>query len=310
MIWVVGLDEAGYGPILGPLLQTAIAVQLPGADRGGFASLQEYVCQADAKDKKRLLVDDSKAVHSGKDGLKKLEAGLVGLLGLTATTFGAWLQTHALPFVVQGLMGEAWYDPDLKLPLYEHKSPDLRPVIASLGIETLVVGVNLVCTPGFNRIVAGSGTKATVLSIGLTDLLRATRERLPGAGAVHVLCDKQGGRNFYAPLLQGAFADGWVVTEAEGATESRYRVEGIGREMTVTFRPRADAESLPVALASMTAKYLREVSMMQFNAYWQKHQPGLAPTAGYPQDGERFYRAIRETMARLKLNEDAVRRCK
>ncbi|MFM9068571.1 MAG: hypothetical protein ACKOUR_14755, partial [Planctomycetota bacterium] len=42
-------------------------------------------------------------------------------------------------------------------------------------------------------------------------------------------------------------------------------------------------------LASMVAKYLREVCMKQFNTFWQSHCPGLAPTAGYPVDARRFW---------------------
>ena len=31
MPWVVGIDEAGYGPNLGPLVQSAVALRLPDA---------------------------------------------------------------------------------------------------------------------------------------------------------------------------------------------------------------------------------------------------------------------------------------
>ena len=78
--------------------------------------------------------------------------------------------------------------------------------------------------------------------------------------------------------------------------------------MRVSFRPRADGESVAVALASMTAKYLREVSMRQFNRHWQTHLPGLKSTAGYPVDGARFYAEIAPLLAGLNLPEDAVRR--
>ena len=35
MPWVVGIDEAGYGPNLGPLVQSAVALRLPDDDPGG-----------------------------------------------------------------------------------------------------------------------------------------------------------------------------------------------------------------------------------------------------------------------------------
>ena len=44
----------------------------------------------------------------------------------------------------------------------------------------------------------------------------------------------------------------------------------------------------PVALASMAAKYIRELSMHAFNAFWAARMPGLRPTAGYPTDAQRW----------------------
>jgi len=43
-----------------------------------------------------------------------------------------------------------------------------------------------------------------------------------------------------------------------------------------------------VALASMAAKYTREALMRVFNRYWSGRVPGIRPTAGYWDDGERF----------------------
>jgi hypothetical protein len=48
---------------------------------------------------------------------------------------------------------------------------------------------------------------------------------------------------------------------------------------------------------------LREVLMYEFNGFWQRHVPDLAPTAGYPGDSARFMDAIRETAAKLGIEE-------
>ena len=309
MPWVVGIDEAGYGPVLGPLVQAAVAVKLPDADPAGWETLRPWIRRHAEKDKTRLLIDDSKLVHSGPHGVKKLEAGLSALLGLRDTTFGGWLDAHAVPHVVEEMQGEAWFDPAEVLPL-NPAPPDLRPALAEVGVELFVLAVKLVPAPSFNRTVAVSGTKGTVLNIGVTGLLSAIRQRLPGFDPVAVVCDKLGGRNAYGPLLQGAFHQGWVVAEVESAEESRYRVESLGRDVRVSFRPRADGESIAVALASMTAKYLREVSMRQFNRHWRTHLPEIKPTAGYPVDGARFYAEIAPLLAGLNLADADVRRAK
>ena len=111
-------------------------------------------------------------------------------------------------------------------------------------------------------------------------------------------------------MVQQAFPDGWVVAEKESAEESRYRVEHLDRPVTVTFRPRADAESVAVALASMLCKYLREVCMRQFNRFWATHVPGIRPTAGYPGDAKRYYDEIQPAMTKLGLTPDQVWRKK
>src|SRR5947208_1634913 len=43
MPWVVGIDEAGYGPNLGPLVQAAVALRLPDGDEAGWETLRPHV---------------------------------------------------------------------------------------------------------------------------------------------------------------------------------------------------------------------------------------------------------------------------
>ena len=49
MPWVVGIDEAGYGPNLGPLVQAAVALHLPAADPAGWDALKGTVRRAHEK---------------------------------------------------------------------------------------------------------------------------------------------------------------------------------------------------------------------------------------------------------------------
>jgi hypothetical protein len=118
--------------------------------------------------------------------------------------------------------------------------------------------------------------------------------------------DKLGGRHFYAPLLNEAYPGGWVRVIREGPDRCDYEIEGLGRQVSLCFEPRADGTHLNVALASMAAKYLREVCMRQFNRYWTAKVPGLAPTAGYPGDASRFYEVIRGVLIADGVDEKLV----
>jgi ribonuclease HII len=118
--------------------------------------------------------------------------------------------------------------------------------------------------------------------------------------------DKQGGRNHYSALLQPAFAPGMVLAREEGFTRSVYQVTGLPVSVRLTLTPRADVGCFAVALASMISKYLRELLMVEFNAFWRAQMPQLKPTAGYPTDARRFWREILPALKRLPLTEDQV----
>src|SRR5262249_36645786 len=77
MAWVIGIDEAGYGPNLGPFVMTAVALRVP--DDGAGADLWQRPAVAARRDTDpedgRFLVADSKVVYSPARGLGPLETG-------------------------------------------------------------------------------------------------------------------------------------------------------------------------------------------------------------------------------------------
>lgn len=317
MPWVVGIDEAGYGPNLGPLVQAAVCFRLPDDDPAGWETLKSVVRRAHEPADGRLLIDDSKKVYT-RGGLAALERVVLPALGLVPQSLAAFTEHCRLLELAADLGQEAWFEPDEQLPVAIDRA-EIEPAVGTWlrGMEILQGGswswfAAVVPAPRFNRTIDVHGSKGAVLAEGLVSLLPRLRHAGRIAGHVHpdqslvFHCDKQGGRNYYAALVQQAFPDGWVVAEVESAAESRYRVEQLDRPVTITFRPRADGDSVAVALASMLCKYLREVCMRQFNRFWATHVPGLAPTAGYPVDAKRFYAAIRPAMEKLGLTADQV----
>ena len=295
-MWVVGIDEAGYGPNLGPLVQAAIALELPDGDAAGWDALKSIVRQARGKGDGRILIDDSKKVFS-RGGLAALENGLGRTLGIAPGTLREFLQRVLLPGCLEDIAAEFWFDGDEPLPLHDVLERDPK-------FPSCFAAASLVPTKLFNRIVAGSNSKATVLACGLTALLSHMAK--VGHGPLVVSCDKQGGRNHYAAMLAAAYPDGWVVPEIESADLSHYRIEHLARPISISFQPRADGNSVAVAIASMLCKYLREACMEQFNRFWAKHVPGIAPTAGYPVDAKRFYSEIASAMPGLNLSDEDV----
>ena len=120
MPWVIGIDEAGYGPNLGPLVQAAVALYLPDEDPAGWKTLKPVARRCGEKADGRLLIDDSKKVNQGDNGLAKLEAGVLGALAQTREPFATvidYLSTVALGDSVEDLHTEE-SDP------IEHRSRD------------------------------------------------------------------------------------------------------------------------------------------------------------------------------------------
>jgi ribonuclease HII len=315
MAWILGIDEAGYGPNLGPFVMSAVACQVHDdlADSCLWQVLSAWVRRSgDGKRKDpRLLVDDSKVVYSSARGIAALERGLFGLLGLSALSLDELLRTLC-PDDRAEVATEAWYTGQTALPA-EADSTDLEQLreqlakaCESAAVRRWLVYSTVVCPARFNALVGLAGTKGFVLAHAFSHLLHRGFSSTAGTESLTVLVDKQGGRNTYAAQIQHALERGLVVAVEESMMTSAYRVRGLEREVKLTFQPRADQEHFCVALASMVSKYLRELFMGEFNRFWQQHVPGLKATAGYPGDAPRFLEAIRPAAANLKIPEGSI----
>ena len=311
MTWLIGIDEAGYGPNLGPLVMSAVACRVPDviAEANLWKILSNTVRRGGDTDDGRLLVDDSKVVYSTARGLQSLECGVHAVPGVYEQgDLDGWLATRCAGGHGD-LCLEPWYRGDTALPAVTD-AHILADAIArfddgcvAAGITEWLVRVAVVCPPRFNSLVDSSGSKGAVLAHALASLLRLIEAAAVGPDALRFAIDKHGGRNCYAALIQHGLERGMVAVLEEGMERSAYRVHRMGRETQLLFQPRAEAEHFCVALASMVSKYVRELCMTEFNRFWRVRVPGLKPTAGYPTDATRFWQAIRPAAAKMGLTE-------
>jgi len=313
MAYLIGTDEAGYGPNLGPLVISATAWQVPDdlAADDLYDKLRHVVDRRPTPDESdRIAIADSKLLYRAGKGLSCLETGALAALGATSVAPGDW---HALwQSLVPEDYGQPWEQAccdgfNCRLPIAADPARanqlalSLETGCREVGVRLLAIRSHPVFPESFNQLVEQHGTKGAALS-HLTFRLIARVLTALGKAPVSVVCDKHGGRNCYAALLQDRFPESFVEVIRESRPSSVYRWGPEGRRVRIELRANGET-CLPVALASMFSKYLRELSMRAFNQFWAGHLPDLRPTAGYPVDARRFKRDIAAVQRDLGIDD-------
>lgn len=301
MAVIAGIDEAGYGPLLGPLVVAATAFRVP-ADRPE-ADLWEALSSVLARTRKaargRLAVADSKKLYQRSVGIRALEEGVLAFMmsaGKRPKGFRELLGVvgASLPTDGGGLDGYPWYrGRDVKVPLAAvrprliERAARLAQAAAAAGVEYIGARCEPIEVAQLNDLFTRTRSKALTLWQVNARLLYALWSRFAAEG-LHVVLDRHGARTRYTDLLLTAFPDCELKVEREDGTASGYVLHQGSAWMRLWIRSEAEDACLPVALASMHAKYVRELFMTAFNAFWAELDGTLKPTAGYRKDGRRF----------------------
>lgn len=276
----IGIDEAGYGPLIGPLsiVGAAVEVERPGAIGEAFA--ETGAC-------------DSKELHVPGD-LAPLES--------VALPAARWLSGQAIAHAAElfALLGETATD-RADTPWMIGAEMLTLPVAADgcaawslAGTRPAGLRGRLIHPHALNRARADGRNRHAIEVEAVADLLRAS---CGGEGEHIAVVDRLGGRRFYGAMLAQLWIGTPVVPLREDADVSAYRVDDGARALAVEFRVQGERASPLTAIASCIAKYARELHMLLLNRWWCGRREGLRPTAGYGQDAHRWLDDISDDLA-------------
>lgn len=314
-----GIDEVGYGPIFGPLvIARSVFVAEDAAPADPLPCLwrlmQQAVCRKHVDKRRRIAINDSKNLYSPATGIACLERGVLAfldLLGQRPQHLDALLHALAWDEPSRSMRMEWYLDgtggPETPVTADAKELDRARGRVArtaaKAGIRLEQASAAVVMEDRFNALLDRLQSKGAVswsfVSGHLKDIWTGY-----GGSSPHVVVDRQGGRSHYAGLLQESFSGAIVDKIKETWSRSTYLIHDGERSMEVTFQVGSEGLHLPVAMASMMAKYLRELLLMRFHRYWLYRAPEVRPTFGYFGDGRRFLKEIDHLVLSMGIDPD------
>lgn len=320
MLIYAGVDEAGYGPMLGPLCVACSVFVVHGHDPAAGAPdlwgmMGSTICRAGEDRGGRIAIDDSKKLKGANSGathpLKRLERGVLTMLAASPNATLIERDDELLNALGTTAPAPPWYAGVTPLPvahdadLLRIDAARLSRALAGAAIEPACFAAEVIDAGEFNEQLDRLRNKATINFAAAMRLVDRVWRQWPAAHP-RIIIDRHGGRTYYREALQDTFPGAHITIVAEEDAFSRYRLERDGSLLTITFTAEGESKHLPVALASMIAKYARELLMSRLNRFFQNRIPELKPTAGYVQDGRRFVREIGPVARSLRIDTRAL----
>ncbi len=316
MVFLAGVDEAGYGPFVGPFTVGFSLFRVPEFDTDLWPLLNGPVVRKAARGDPRVRVDDSKRVHQGRLGRGRLERSVAAfreVLHPGEDDVHAWLE--AAPAGPGSWVARSPWLSQLSGRLCPSVSRERTRLDAAAIGRALRIGGCTLDAFGSRAVPAGewndwierTRNKGETLFHLTMEVVRHLLERT-GDAPLRIELDRHGGRRSYGSRLQKALQPQRLIRHGETGGGSTYTLVFADREVQLRFSEGADQKFFCVSLASLAAKQTRERCMDAFNQWWLERLPQVAATKGYGVDGKRWLAETAELAAAFGVDEAVLRR--
>ena len=301
---IVGIDENGLGPRLGPLIATSVMLDVADYARERLRRIGARVGIADSKatsgfgqmaQAEGLALALIEQLHGCVPSSVDQLLSLVSLEGLPALRAPCPRASYA----------QCWSH-DVALPAFggdiAHGHKQLAR-LAKHGVRAIAARSIVACARVVNSERQRLGSR-TSIDLSLFERLVLAARALAEQDLSIVLGMVGGIRDYERYFEHFSGRDVSLVGRARGS--ATYTICGIGR---LSFEVDADDRHLPVALASMLGKYVRELSMERQNRFYAQHQRELPRASGYYDAvTTRFIHESRPLRKRLEIAAECFER--
>lgn len=285
-----------------------------------WSLLRSAICKKPNDKKRRLAVNDSKLLYNPVYSFKHLERGVLSFLSaseIIPNNLNDLLKKLAFDELSHRIQHDWYFSPQgepkvpflLSLSQLERPKQRLHNALLKSSVHFADLKAAVVFEDRFNQMVKSKGTKAGCAWSFVSGHLESIWSQF---GEYHpfVAVDRQGGRKNYQSLLESKFAPAAVTTLHESSQKSFYMVTCGYRQMFIQIQVNSEKHHLPVALASMVSKYIRELLMKRFQNFWSLYAPNIKPTSGYFGDGRRFLEEIQPLIKEMNIDPENFIRCR
>jgi ribonuclease HII len=304
---VLGVDENGLGPVLGPLVATSVTLEMPRYERSALRARGLSLGLTDSKEaggfgQMQFAESVALALLWGCHG-----AGPPGSADAVLDRVFADGRARLRACCPDDPTAAQCWAVDLPLPIFGG-DPDvgweaIERLVGRSSLRIVDVRSRVACAGVLNAARAAGKHKFDV-DFDLFEDLIASVHLVHGAPLL-AICGMIGGIRDYAPRFS-RFDRSRVEHVPGRRGQRRYAVDGVGE---IRFEIDADMRHLPVSLASIVGKYVREICMRRIGEFYRRRDPELALASGYRDPvTKRFFEGTALLRKQIGIAQECFRR--